>query len=100
MTKGIRRAVQFHKLLGNSLVYRIVRLLGKHSKLRPGEISVLAGATRTAVSNQLGRLAAVGIVGLKSTGQRPGRKVEYWLADRRIYQSLKTIERRLAAQKR
>lgn len=81
------------RILGNPVAYYIVRLLwGK--AMRPMELAERLGVSRTSVVNQLRHLKTAGLVEYRSTGvRRKGRKVEYWLRDRRIGRSLRTLER-------
>ena len=87
-----RRASQFFRILGNPLAYRIVRLLdGK--RRRPMELARALGASPTSVVNQLKHLKLAGVVRYHSTGvRRAGRKVEYWLADRKLAHRVQLLE--------
>lgn len=89
----LHRASRFCRLMGNPLAYGIVRLLGKR-RLRPIELAARLGASATSVVNQLNHLKIAGLVRWHSTGvRRKGRKVEYWLADRRIARCMVSLER-------
>ena len=90
-----RRTSQFCRILGNPLAYRIVRLLAGKRR-RPIGLARALGASPTSVVNQLKYLKLAGVVRYHSTGvRRAGRKVEYWLADRRVGRSLDGLERTL-----
>ena len=86
---------EFCRILGNPLAYEIVRILGKRTR-RPKELAKYLDVSATSVVNQLRHLKAAHLVQWNSTGvRRKGRKVEYWLKDRRIARSLRTLERYL-----
>ena len=90
-----RRTSQFCRIIGNPIAYGIVRLLdGK--RRRPKDLSRILGVSATTIVNQLKHLKIAGVVHYRATAKRrAGRKVEYWLADRRVGRSLDGLERTL-----
>lgn len=61
--------------------------------MRPQMMAARLGVTPSQVAGVLAKLRLAGFVEWHATGTRQERKTEYWLADRKIRQAMRFLEK-------